>query len=67
MYFTLFFFQIINEARGKRYSYSDHIFHVIALQVQQMWAQENNITLISSGANNPRGGSGGTGIYVGTF
>lgn len=37
----------------------------LALQVQQMWAEENNVTLLSSGANNPQAGSGGTGIYVG--
>lgn len=36
-----------------------------ALQTQQMWAQENNVTLLSSGANNPRVGSGGTSIFVG--
>lgn len=37
----------------------------LALQVQQMWAQENNVTILGSGANNPREGSGGSGIFVG--
>lgn len=36
-----------------------------ALQLQQMWAIENNATFISSGASNPRVGSGGTGIFLG--
>lgn len=38
----------------------------LALQTQQMWAQENDVNFLSAGANNPQIGSGGTGIYVGT-
>ncbi|KAJ8950745.1 hypothetical protein NQ318_011238 [Aromia moschata] len=38
-----------------------------ALQVQQMWAEENNVTLLSAGANNPSIGSGGTGIFIGMY
>ncbi|KAJ8984124.1 hypothetical protein NQ317_017334 [Molorchus minor] len=36
-----------------------------ALQVQQMWAEENNVNLLSAGANSPSVGSGGTGVFVG--
>lgn len=39
----------------------------IALQTQQMWSQENNVTFISAGANMPLVGSGGTGIFVGEY
>jgi hypothetical protein len=28
-----------------------------------MWAQEFNLTLLFSGANNPKTGQGGTGIF----
>jgi hypothetical protein len=34
-----------------------------SLQVHQMWAQEFNLTLLFSGANNPKTGQGGTGIF----
>jgi len=37
-----------------------------ALQAQQQWAQETNAVLLASGANNPKVGSGGTGIFNGT-
>lgn len=37
----------------------------VALQTQQMWAQENDVNFLSAGANNPQFGSGGTGIFVG--
>lgn len=33
----------------------------------QMWAQEFNITIFLSGANNPKKGQGGTAIYDGNF
>lgn len=36
-----------------------------AVQVQQHWAQSNNVNLIASGANNPMRGSTGSGIYAG--
>ncbi|XP_056646492.1 vanin-like protein 3 isoform X1 [Diorhabda sublineata] len=39
--------------------------YLTALQVQQMWAQENNVVLLSSGQNNPKTGASGTGIYIG--
>lgn len=38
-----------------------------ALQTQQMWAYENNVTFISAGAVNSDKGSGGSGIYHGVF
>lgn len=38
---------------------------LLALQVQNMWAYENNVVLLSSGASNPKVGSGGTGIFIG--
>jgi pantetheine hydrolase len=34
-------------------------------QAQQAWAYENNVVLIAAGANNPKMGSTGTGIYIG--
>jgi pantetheine hydrolase len=34
-------------------------------QTQQAWAYENNVVLIAAGANNPKKGSTGSGIYVG--
>lgn len=39
--------------------------YLTALQTQQMWAEENDVNFISSGANSPRVGSGGTGIFIG--
>lgn len=30
-----------------------------------MWAQENNVTLLSASANNPQVGNGGSAIFVG--
>ncbi|XP_049824654.1 vanin-like protein 2 [Aethina tumida] len=35
-----------------------------ALQTQQMWARENNVTFLSSGANNMAVGSGGSAIIL---
>ncbi|KAK9870139.1 hypothetical protein WA026_006231 [Henosepilachna vigintioctopunctata] len=35
------------------------------IQVQQMWAQGNDATLLAAGAADPRFGSGGLGIYLG--
>ncbi|XP_063913201.1 vanin-like protein 1 [Zophobas morio] len=34
-----------------------------SLQVHQMWAQEFNMTMFFSGANDPKKGQGGTGVY----
>lgn len=36
-----------------------------ALQVQQMFAHETNVNFLGAGANYPRRGSGGSGIYRG--
>lgn len=41
------------------------LFFNTANQVQQMWAQGNDVTLLASGASFPRYGSGGVGIYLG--
>lgn len=38
-----------------------------ALQVQQMFAQETNVNFLAAGANYPRRGSGGSGIYSGIY
>lgn len=32
-----------------------------------MWAYENDVTFMSSGASNPLLGSGGTGIFLGNL
>ncbi|KAK4878066.1 hypothetical protein RN001_010572 [Aquatica leii] len=37
-----------------------------AVQTQQQWAYAVNATVLAAGANNPKVGSGGTGIYQGT-
>ncbi|XP_074032951.1 vanin-like protein 3 isoform X2 [Leptinotarsa decemlineata] len=39
--------------------------YLTALQTQQMWAHENNVNLLAAGGNNPRSGSGGSGIFIG--
>ncbi|XP_072394005.1 vanin-like protein 3 [Diabrotica undecimpunctata] len=39
--------------------------YLTALQAQQMYAHENNITLLVSGKNSPMSGGSGSGIYVG--
>ncbi|XP_017781949.1 PREDICTED: vanin-like protein 1 [Nicrophorus vespilloides] len=36
-----------------------------AVQTQYMWSYENDVVLLASGANNPKKGSGGSGIYQG--
>ncbi|XP_017778212.1 PREDICTED: vanin-like protein 1 [Nicrophorus vespilloides] len=36
-----------------------------AVQTQHMWSFENDVVLLASGANNPRSGSSGSGIYQG--
>nr|XP_022908825.1 vanin-like protein 2 [Onthophagus taurus] len=36
-----------------------------ALQMQDMWASGNNVTLLAANANDPKVGSGGSGIYQG--
>lgn len=37
----------------------------VALQAQEEWAYEHNVTLLAAGGNYPPRGSGGTGIYHG--
>lgn len=37
----------------------------VALQVQEQWAYEHNVTLLAAGGNYPSLGSGGTGVYQG--
>ncbi|CAH1163031.1 unnamed protein product [Phaedon cochleariae] len=39
--------------------------YLTAFQVQQMFTQEYNVNFLSAGCNNPRRGSGGSGIFVG--
>ncbi|CAH1978067.1 unnamed protein product [Acanthoscelides obtectus] len=39
--------------------------YLTALQTQHMWAQENDVVLLTAGANTPHVGSGGTGIFLG--
>ncbi|VEN39431.1 unnamed protein product, partial [Callosobruchus maculatus] len=39
--------------------------YLTALQAQHMWAQENDVVLLTAGANTPHTGSGGTGMFVG--
>lgn len=38
-----------------------------AVQIQQAWAYANNVNLLAAGGNFPPQGSGGSGIYHGTF
>ncbi|KAJ8984125.1 hypothetical protein NQ317_017335 [Molorchus minor] len=45
--------------------YFSELPFLTALQVQQMWAHENNVNLLGAGANSPEVGSGGTGIFIG--
>ncbi|XP_060532853.1 vanin-like protein 1 [Cylas formicarius] len=39
--------------------------YLTALQTQQMWASEHDVTLLAAGSNSPGRGAGGTGIYLG--
>nr|CAI5821017.1 unnamed protein product [Callosobruchus analis] len=39
--------------------------YLTALQTQHMWAQENDVVLLSAGANALHTGSGGTGMFIG--
>lgn len=45
----------------------DNVFSFVylAIQTQQMWSHRNNVNLLAAGANNPRNGNTGSGIYSG--
>ncbi|KAJ3634372.1 hypothetical protein MTP99_011253 [Tenebrio molitor] len=70
--FSFSYEKIINqdEEQEERYylvcsNWISQLPFLTSLQVYQMWAQEYNFKLLFSGANNPKTGQGGTGIFDG--
>ncbi|KYB27203.1 Vanin-like protein 1 [Tribolium castaneum] len=65
--FSFSYEKIVNRNSKRNYvvcsNWISQLPFLTSLQVVQMWAQEFNITVFMSGANNPAKGQGGTAIY----